>query len=67
MAVKISSVEPDSPAHFAGLRAGDTLISINEHEIIDVLDYRFYETDRRLHIQVKDTDGEVRTVDIGKV
>lgn len=66
MAVKISSVEPDSPAHFAGLRAGDTLISINEHEIIDVLDYRFYETDRCLHIQVKDTDGEVRTVDIRK-
>ena len=40
--VKITCVEPGSRAHRSGVAAGDILVSINENEINDVLDYRFY-------------------------
>ena len=50
--VKISSVEPSSPAARAGLRAGDILISINGQDINDVLDYRFYLTEKRVTLKL---------------
>lgn len=43
--VKIQSVLPHSRAARAGIRAGDCLVSINQHPITDVLDYRFYLSD----------------------
>lgn len=46
MAVLIKSVENKSYAQKAGILSGETLISINGKEINDVLDYRFYETNR---------------------
>lgn len=58
MPVLISGVEPRSHAHRAGLRAGDTLLSINNNKINDVLDYRFYMTDRVLHLEYQ-RGGEV--------
>ena len=42
MAVKISSVQHHSPASRHFIKAGDKLISVNGHEIRDVLDYQFY-------------------------
>ena len=50
--VKISSVEPSSPAAKVGLRAGDILISINGQNINDVLDYRFYLTEKRVTLKL---------------
>ena len=50
--VTISSVEPSSPAAKAGLRAGDILISINGQDINDVLDYRFYLTEKRVTLKI---------------
>lgn len=41
MAVRIDSVEAGSRAARAGIQAGDVLVSINGHDIVDVLDYRF--------------------------
>ena len=38
----IQSVDPRSPAHRAGLRVGETLTHINGHQIVDVLDYKFF-------------------------
>lgn len=46
--VEITGVKPASRAEKAGVRAGDRLLSINGHEITDILDYRFFETERRL-------------------
>ncbi len=46
--VKISSVTPGSPADKAGIKGGDFLISIDGHDINDVLDYRFYIYEKRL-------------------
>ena len=45
MAVLIQQVHPNSPADAAGIQAGETLVSLNGNTIMDVLDYRFYETD----------------------
>ena len=48
--VKITSVEKNSRAERCGILAGDILISINENQINDVLDYRFYLTERQVKI-----------------
>ena len=50
--VTISSVEPSSPAAKVGIRAGDILISINGQDINDVLDYRFYLTEKRVTLKI---------------
>lgn len=41
----IKSVEKDSPAFAAEIKANDVLLKINGHDIVDVLDYRFYQVD----------------------
>ena len=51
MAQIITGVDPGSPAAKAGLKPGDTLISVNGHEIRDVLDYRFYCESARLLLE----------------
>lgn len=66
MAVIIQQVHPNSPAHIAGICAGEKLLSINGNTIMDVLDYRFYETDSRLTVTVADKNGEERSVSIRK-
>ena len=48
MSVLIEGVEKGSPAFKAGIKAGDTLVSINNQDIVDVLDYRFYQNDKKL-------------------
>lgn len=40
--VKITGIIPNSRAEKRGILAGDVLVSINGHEISDVIDYRFY-------------------------
>lgn len=50
--VLISSVLKGSRAYNAGIRKGDTLVSINSHEINDVLDYRFFLADEETVISV---------------
>lgn len=51
--VLITGVEMGSRAYRAGLEVGDKLLTINGNEINDVLDYRFYLTDTRLHIVIE--------------
>ncbi|MGN1194064.1 MAG: PDZ domain-containing protein, partial [Acutalibacteraceae bacterium] len=52
MAVLIGNVQVGSPAYKKGIRSGSTLLSINGHEINDVLDYDFYSDCEKLHIIV---------------
>ncbi len=66
MAVVIASVLQDSIAARKKIAAGDTLISINGHEIADVLDYRFYLFEPRLTLNLKTAAGKKRTVRIRK-
>ena len=65
MAVTIQSVQPDSPAARKKLRGGMQLCSINGHEIMDVLDYRFYMMEPKLVLEVDD-NGARRRVKIRK-
>lgn len=50
--VEVRSVCPDSPAQRHGLLSGDIIISINSHPVNDVLDYRFYLTERIVTLRV---------------
>ncbi len=58
--VRIQSVIPGSPAHRAGIKAGDTLLYVNGERVCDVLDYRFYGTDANSVVTVS-RDGEELT------
>lgn len=66
MAVKIFDVTTGSHADKAGIKKGETLISINSNEIVDVLDYRFYQVNRKLTLEVADEDKNVRTIEMTK-
>ena len=50
--VKITHVDKGSRADAAGILAGDNLISINEREICDVLDYRFFLAERSVTLKI---------------
>ena len=50
--VTVTDVAAGSPAALVGILPGDFLISVNGHEIRDVLDYRFYLTERRVTLTV---------------
>ena len=60
MSVVISSVEKKSIGSKKGIKAGDTLISINGNEISDVLDYRFYGDDEKLELCWKNSSGRLK-------
>lgn len=66
MAVKIFDVTTGSHADKAGIKKGETLLSINSNEIVDVLDYRFYQVNRKLTLEVADEDENVRTIEMTK-
>ena len=63
--VEIISVAEDSFAFAAGLKPGDRLISVNDNEINDVLDYRFYITEESLDLRLERA-GETLTAEIKK-
>ena len=48
------------------MRAGDTLVAVNKNEIRDVLDYRFYITDRNITLSLVREDGEEYEVSLRK-
>ena len=56
--VKIFAVENGSRASRAGILAGDVLISINNNPINDVLDYRFYLSERVVTLLCSRDGGE---------
>lgn len=48
----IYTVEPDSIADELGWQPGDEIVSINGHELSDLIDYRFYSADEYLSVLV---------------
>ena len=66
MAVVITQVEPGSLAYKKRICKGQTLLSINGHTIMDVLDYQFYVTHPRLHLVIQDEQGKKRVLSIHK-
>ena len=65
MSVKVASVINDSYGEKAGIIKDDILISVNGHEIFDVLDYRFYIQSRKLSLVIS-RNGQEKTVNIRK-
>ena len=61
----IKSVDPTSPLHGTA-QIGDTIVSINGNEILDVLDYKFFAYDRELDVCLQRPDGERYTAHVRK-
>lgn len=66
MAVKIDNVVSSSPAGKKGIKSGDKILTINGNEIIDVLDYRFYQDEKRLKLEIETSSGKVKKIHINK-
>ena len=57
MAIRIEHVEEGSEAQALGLQPGDELLSVDENELNDTLDYDFYTDSRSFHLKAKVADG----------
>lgn len=66
MSVTIKDVDKSSCAFKKGISSGDVLVSINGNEIVDVLDYRFYQVNKKLELVIKDKKGKTKKVKIKK-
>ncbi|MCR5296624.1 MAG: DUF512 domain-containing protein [Clostridiales bacterium] len=66
MGIRILEVTPSSPADRAGIRAGETLLSINDEAVLDEIDYQALTTSGHLAVTVQDTEGTARQVEIRK-
>ena len=66
MAVIVKSVEKRSPAAKAGIKNGDTLVSLNGNEILDVLDYRFYQSEEKIKVRFINSKGKEKEKTIKK-
>ena len=63
---KIYMVEPGSIAEEAGIEAGDILLSINEKDIKDIFDLRYYQAAEELLLEIEKPDGEIWEIEIEK-
>lgn len=66
MSVIVKNVVKNSPAYKTGIKMGDTLISLNNNEIMDVLDYRFYQNDTKITICFLNAKGKKITKTVKK-
>ena len=66
MSTVIISIDAHSPARRAGIQVGEKLLQINGHDILDVLDYRFYGYDPLCEVRLLSPAGTERTVHIRK-
>lgn len=66
MSVVIKDVTAGSPADKAGIKPLEILLSLNGNEIVDVLDYRFYQNEREVAVELMNRNGEKRSVTVKK-
>lgn len=64
--ILIKDVLPDSIAEEMEIESGDYLLSINETEIQDILDYKFQIFDEDILVCIEKSDGEVWDLEIEK-
>lgn len=62
----ITDVLMNSPADMAGIKPGDTLLKINDNEILDVLDFHFYEADEDISLLIRHCNGEEELINVEK-
>jgi putative radical SAM enzyme (TIGR03279 family) len=63
---KISRVLPDSIAEEIGLEVGDAIVSINQAQPRDLIDYHFLCSDEYLELEVVDAAGKLHQIVIEK-
>ncbi len=66
MSVVIREVEKKSLCDKHGISKGHKLISINNHEILDILDYQFYACENKLSLILENENGKTYKVKIKK-
>jgi len=64
-AMNIVAIVPKTPAEVKNIRVGDELISINDHDIGDVIDYEYYAADEDLKLHIRRA-GQDLSIDISK-
>jgi len=64
--MKIMKIDAESAALRAGLEPGDEILSIDGHEITDILDLRYYSYDPKLKLRVRKANGKEKTVRVRK-
>ncbi len=62
MSVKITGIAGHSPASRGRIKSGDTLISVNGHEINDVLDYMFYSAEDKVKLVLERSGKEYERI-----
>lgn len=63
---RIVEVTPGSPAARAGVAAGDTLLSVNDEPVLDLIDYEYLTAGGTLRLALRGADGAARTVTVSK-
>ncbi|MDJ0594447.1 MAG: TIGR03279 family radical SAM protein [Pleurocapsa sp. MO_226.B13] len=63
---KISHVLPNSIAEEIGFEPGDAIVSINNTQPRDLIDYRFLCSDEYLELEVMDAAGDIHQIEIEK-
>ena len=66
MAIRIERVDPGSEAEALGLGPGDELLSVDDNELNDTLDYDFYTDSASFHLKAKVADG-IREWDVTRL
>ena len=66
MSTVITAIDSGSPAEKNGIRVGEKLLKLNGHEIVDVLDYRFFCYDPVVKVELGEEDGSTRTLKVRK-
>ena len=66
MSTVITAIDSGSPAEKANIRVGEKLLKLNGHEIVDVLDYRFFCYDPTVKVELMTPDGNTRTLNVRK-
>ena len=67
MSLKINAIQPRSLASKAGIKKGDTIISINSMPINDFFDLEYYSNDYQLDFGLLDTDGKPKFISIERL
>lgn len=63
---RISLVKPASIAEEVGIEIGDYLLSINDAEIEDIIDYKYLSSDEEMVFTIEKRNGEIWDIDIEK-
>ncbi|KFX59316.1 Fe-S oxidoreductase, partial [Clostridium botulinum] len=62
----ITKVENYSIAEEVGIEVNDSLISINQNPISDIMDYKFLSADEAIVLEIEKSHGEIWEIEIEK-